>query len=305
MVGLFPTLNKNNMTNSPLVSIIIPVYNGTSFTLSECVKTAINQKYKNKEIIIVNDSQNNKTYKDLEKFKESNKIKLVKNRKNRGLASSLNKGINLSRGEYVVSLLQDCIPYSTNWLSELVALANNKKVVAVCSRVKNDLGIWKKQEPIVRDLTKSKLGFYSPLLDEKGCLYKKKYLEKVGLFDEKNFKFAGEDYDMYYKLSKEGIVLNNVKPYVFHKHFFDLDKLKWTKSIYGFSFGRLFRIYGMNLKGWFNGVILMNMFPIWGILKGIKTNTKFENKLKIIKICIELNWIYMTNFIKGSLLKSK
>jgi GT2 family glycosyltransferase len=283
-------INKN-----PFVSIIIPVFNGGKI-LKECISMALKQDYKNKEIIVVDDFSNMETKNILSKI---NKIKLIENEKNLGSAASLNKGIKKAKGEYIVTLLQDCIPYSTSWLRELVNLAKEKEIVAIASRVKNDNKTWDSQDEIIKSITKNKKGFYSPSLDEKGCLYKKRYLIRVGLFDDKNFKFAGEDVDMYYKLSEKGKVLNNIKQYVIHKHFFTLEKLIWTKSIYGYSTGQLFKKYGKKLENWFNGVILMNIFPLWGILKGFKTKSKIKDKLKIILICVKLNWFYTKNFIKG------
>jgi len=276
------------------VSIIIPSHNGGRL-LKKVIKKARSQEYGNKEIIVVDDFSDIKD-KELEKIKN---IHLIRNDKNLGLAASLNKGIKFSTGEYIVTLLQDCIPYSKKWLKELVFLLEKKKAIAVCSRVKNDPLIWESQDDLVKSLTKNHPSFYSPRLDEKGRIYKKSYLEKAGFFDEKNFKFAGEDWDLYYKLSKLGKVVGGVKPYVIHKHFFNLEKLFWTKSIYGFSFGRLFRIYHFKLEDWFMGSFLRTLFPFWGIVKGIKDGFGRKRKSKIIKFSIKLNYLYTINFIKG------
>ena len=50
------------MKFQPKISIIIPVYNGENY-LRESIESAINQTYKNIEIIVVNDGSNddNKT----------------------------------------------------------------------------------------------------------------------------------------------------------------------------------------------------------------------------------------------------
>ena len=43
-----------NNTFNPLVSIVIPVYNGSNF-LAQAIDTALDQTYKNIEIVVVND----------------------------------------------------------------------------------------------------------------------------------------------------------------------------------------------------------------------------------------------------------
>ncbi|MDO9538335.1 MAG: glycosyltransferase, partial [Thermoplasmata archaeon] len=45
------------LTEEPLVSIIIPVYNGSDF-LNSAVESAFSQTYKNIEVVVVNDGSN-------------------------------------------------------------------------------------------------------------------------------------------------------------------------------------------------------------------------------------------------------
>ena len=61
-------------TSKPLVSIVIPVYNGSNF-LQEAILSAINQTYSNIEILVINDGSNddNKTENIARKF--GNKIR--------------------------------------------------------------------------------------------------------------------------------------------------------------------------------------------------------------------------------------
>ena len=46
--------------SKPLVSIIIPVYNGENY-LTEAIESALNQTYKNIEIIVINDGSTDST----------------------------------------------------------------------------------------------------------------------------------------------------------------------------------------------------------------------------------------------------
>ena len=43
--------------NQPLVSIVIPVYNGSNY-MREAIDSALSQTYKNIEVIVVNDGSN-------------------------------------------------------------------------------------------------------------------------------------------------------------------------------------------------------------------------------------------------------
>lgn len=87
-------LNVDNISNMdrllPLVSIVVPVYNGETF-LEKCLQSIIRQSYTNIEIIIVNDGSTDNTsliidrYVDLDKriigLKQKMKVLLWQGRK--------------------------------------------------------------------------------------------------------------------------------------------------------------------------------------------------------------------------------
>tara|TARA_Y100000310_G_scaffold221576_1_gene223163 strand:+ start:18800 stop:19663 length:864 start_codon:yes stop_codon:yes gene_type:complete len=278
-----------------LISVIIPCYN-ENHILNETIKKAVNQKYKNKEIIIVADNPTKDIQEIIKKWDK--KVKILRNSHNLGLTGSLNKGIKESKGEIIVTLLADCLPKNDKWLISLVENFKDPNVVAVSSKVKNDDETFDKFDPLVKDIMYDRQNVYSPGLDEKGCAYRKNTLEKVGLFDSKHFKTAGEDFDMYYKMTKEGKVISGNDPCVIHVHPLDLQKVYKRSASYSRGSGVLYRIYGnkfLKFKG-----ILKNLFPLWGIAKGIKTPTTYSKlKIKLILIYIKLNWIHIINFTKS------
>lgn len=90
---------------NPLISIIIPVYNGENY-IKEAIDSALNQTYKNIEIIVVNDGSTDKT----EEIAKSYKDKICYfSKENGGVASALNLAINNANGEYISWLSHDDI----------------------------------------------------------------------------------------------------------------------------------------------------------------------------------------------------
>lgn len=82
------------------VSIIIPAYNAEKY-LEKCVKSIINQTYKNIEIIIINDGSKDNTEKVIFNFAfKDNRIKVI-NRENKGVQYSRKEGIQKSEGEFI------------------------------------------------------------------------------------------------------------------------------------------------------------------------------------------------------------
>ena len=82
-----------------LVSIIMPYYK-KEFYVDQSINSILNQTYKNFEIILINDDVENKNF--IDKYgKLDRRIKLVYNDKNLGAGLSRNKGITISKGEYI------------------------------------------------------------------------------------------------------------------------------------------------------------------------------------------------------------
>ena len=99
------------MTNNPLVSVIIPVYNVEKF-LPDCLKSVIGQTYENLEIICVNDGSPDKCGDILQKFAHKDKRIVVLDKENGGQASARNMGLKSAHGEYV------CFLDSDDWIDK-------------------------------------------------------------------------------------------------------------------------------------------------------------------------------------------
>ena len=81
------------------VSVIIPIYNSQRH-IEECLKSVINQTYKNLEIILVNDKSSDNSLEIINSFKDK-RIKIINLKKNSGVAIDRNKGIEISTGKYL------------------------------------------------------------------------------------------------------------------------------------------------------------------------------------------------------------
>lgn len=98
-------MRDNNEKFHPLVSIIIPVYNGSSF-LREAIDSALAQTYDNIEVVVVNDGSNDEGKTDRIAKSYGNKISYFV-KENGGVSTALNLGIKKMRGEYFSWLSHD------------------------------------------------------------------------------------------------------------------------------------------------------------------------------------------------------
>ena len=90
----------NDNLSSPLISIIIPVYNVEKY-FENCIKSVQNQSYRNIEIIIINDGSTDSTKELCEYYSKNDKRIIVINQKNMGVSAARNAGIKYSNGQYI------------------------------------------------------------------------------------------------------------------------------------------------------------------------------------------------------------
>lgn len=93
-------------TNSPLVSIIIPVYNTEQF-LEECLNSIVNQTYKNLEIILINDGSTDSSMEICKRYQKKDKRIILISQENKGAGVARNKGLDVAKGEYITFVDSD------------------------------------------------------------------------------------------------------------------------------------------------------------------------------------------------------
>lgn len=89
------------------VSVIIPVYNVEDY-VEDCIKSVLNQTLQNYEIVCIHDAGTDNSWSKVKALAlEDNRIKLLENPENKGLATTRNTGLKKAQGEYVYFLDSD------------------------------------------------------------------------------------------------------------------------------------------------------------------------------------------------------
>lgn len=107
-----------NLMGEPLISIILPVYNGEKF-LYEAISSCLEQTYKNLELIIINDCSTDRSLVIAEAFAEKDdRVKVITNTRNQKLPASLNIGHAVAQGEYITWTSDDNLYHknAVEWL---------------------------------------------------------------------------------------------------------------------------------------------------------------------------------------------
>ncbi|MBU3186343.1 glycosyltransferase [Clostridium estertheticum] len=119
--------------NNPLISIIVPIYNVEVY-IRNCVDSILGQSYENLEIILVDDGSPDKCGDICDEYRSKNKRIKVIHKKNGGLSSARNAGIDIASGEYLGFIDSDDWIESDMYESLYNALTSHKADISVCGR---------------------------------------------------------------------------------------------------------------------------------------------------------------------------
>ncbi|QKJ30442.1 glycosyltransferase family 2 protein [Mucilaginibacter mali] len=123
---------RESLMDTPLVSIIIPLYNAEQY-IAEAIRSALDQTWPNKEIIIVDDGSTDRSVDIIQKF-DNEIIKIYKQR-NSGAAAARNFGLKQSVGQYIQFLDADDIISPDKIESQMALIGNSNHYLGLCGTV--------------------------------------------------------------------------------------------------------------------------------------------------------------------------
>jgi len=112
------------------VSIIIPVYNVSSF-IEKCIKSVVDQSFRDFECIIVNDGTKDNSIELIEEIIKVDKRFKVYHQKNQGQGMARNLGLKHAKGKYICFIDADDYVES-NYLEEMYRAIEKQKADIVC-----------------------------------------------------------------------------------------------------------------------------------------------------------------------------
>lgn len=117
----------------PKISVIVPVFN-VEIYLDQCIQSLINQTLIDIEIICIDDCSTDNGYKILQKYaKLDSRIRIIRNKKNSGLATSRNNGLKIAKSPYLMFCDSDDW-YEPNMCEHMLDLiTKNKADIGICS----------------------------------------------------------------------------------------------------------------------------------------------------------------------------
>lgn len=212
----------------PLVSVIVPVYNGAAF-LRESLDSILRQTYAPLEIIVLDDASTDATPDILREY--SSRIRSIRQIVNLGQFENVNMGLRLASGEFVAVFHADDIYESTIVEREVEFLLNHPDVGAVfcLDRFIDEKGIiygrlelpphWREKSVLhYGDLLPEILSHKNRFLRTPGAMVRASVYRELGYFAPAPFGIAA-DLEMWLRIARR-YPLGLLHEYLFsYRHF--------------------------------------------------------------------------------------
>lgn len=151
------------MKESANVSIIVPVYNASSY-LPSCLESLISQTYQNIEILLINDGSTDVSESIMKEFQKKDKRIRYFYQENKGVSSARNLGIQKAKGKYLCFVDSDDVVTSTFVEDFLTYFLEDTDLVATSITSLRNLEKKKNTDFIIKEYEKEKI--YDIIYDE-------------------------------------------------------------------------------------------------------------------------------------------
>lgn len=181
----------------PKISVIIATYNNDKY-ISEAINSILAQTYSDFELIIIDDGSTDNTGKIIKSYTD-NRIIYVNNETNRGVSYSRNKGLYLSKGDYIAVMDGDDISLPQRLEKQLNYMEHHTDI-AICGCNFKQFGKCNGVviSPADSDDLKARILFYSPLAHSSWFIRKSDLIKHRIKYNEA-FR-TSLDYELMYRL---------------------------------------------------------------------------------------------------------
>ena len=215
------------------VSIFMGIYNmEKNFPIAKlAINSILSQTYTDFEFIICDDGSKDKTYQMVEFLvKDDSRVILIKNDKNKGLAYSLNRCLEIATGEYIARMDADDISILNRLEEEVNFLDNNNEYALVGCNLEliDNSGVWGTrilpQSPTRKDC------LFGPPFAHPSIMIRKEAIDKLNGYSIEKITLRAEDYDLYMRFFALGYKGYNIQKFLFQYREDKETYKRWSKA---------------------------------------------------------------------------
>lgn len=227
------------MSGNPKISVIMSVYNGEKY-LRETIESILAQTFSDFEFIIVNDSSTDNSPEIIKSY-DDERIRMINNKKNMGLARSLNKALKQARGEYIARMDADDVSLSRRLEKQYEFMEEHKDIVLSGAGILYVNGYGRAIGTAVnpKELNTIKKVFFAGKIPcfHPTWIFRKELLETI-----KNYRNlpTSQDYDFIARILFRGLKVSNIDECLL-KYRIHARKVGYSKNIYQIKLGKYIR----------------------------------------------------------------
>lgn len=194
------------MDESKKISILMGIYNCAA-TLKEAIDSIISQTYTNWQFIICDDGSKDNSYEIARNYEkiDPHRFIVIKNNKNLGLNSTLNRCLEIADGDYIARMDGDDVCDPTRFQKEVDFLNSHPDyaIVSTYMTTFDEDGEWgcikTLEYPQIRDFPT-----HVPMFCHAPCMIRREAFVDVGGYTEDKRLLRVEDYHLWYKFYAKG-----------------------------------------------------------------------------------------------------
>lgn len=189
---------------TPLVTVLLPVYNAERY-LREAIGSVLQQTFTDFELLAINDGSTDSSEAIVLSFGDE-RIRYISNKGNKGLIYTLNRGIELARGQYIARMDGDDICHPQR-LEKQVAYLQQSSVALVASTVEMISENGSPLPPWKDDRQHTTPQSIRAFLLRDNCIAHPSIMARTEVMREYRYQSdqkEAEDYDLWLRLSADG-----------------------------------------------------------------------------------------------------
>lgn len=185
---------------TPRVSVVMSVYNSSRY-LESAIDSILGQTYDDFEFLVINDGSTDDTQKILASYDDP-RIVVLDNKRNLGLAASLNRGVSIARGEYIARQDADDVSYPQRLTNQVAYLDAHPQVGVVGTTTEwidddnNVVRVWR--QPTGNPAIHETLLKHCCLIHG-STMFRRRCFEEMGGYN--SAMRTGQDYDLWLRMS--------------------------------------------------------------------------------------------------------
>jgi len=190
----------------PKVTVLMPVYNGEAY-LSEAVSSVLCQTFRDFELLVINDGSTDQSVTIIESAHDP-RIRIIHNEVNKGLIYSLNRGLDLARGEYIARMDCDDISLPTRLAKQVDFMRARPEVGISGTWIEVKGGkTYVMRYPLESESIRCDMLFYCAIAHPSAIL-RREIIKRHRLYFDQSYVHA-EDYELWVRALLEKVKFSN------------------------------------------------------------------------------------------------